>query len=77
MAHRRLRREEYTVGWVCALPIELATAQAMLDEKHESFQPNASNTNIYMLGRVEEHNIVITYLPEGQTDTNSAAVITI
>jgi hypothetical protein len=35
MAHRRLRRDEYTVGWVCALPIELAAAQEMLDEEHE------------------------------------------
>jgi hypothetical protein len=32
---RRLRREDYTVGWVCALPVELAAAKAMLDEKHE------------------------------------------
>jgi hypothetical protein len=52
------------VGWVCALPIELAAAQAMLDEKHESFQPDTRDTNIYTLGRVGEHNIVIAYLPE-------------
>ena len=77
MAHRRLRREEYTVGWVCALPIELATAQAMLDEKHESFQPDAGDTNIYTLGRVGEHNVVMACLPEGQTGTNSAAVVAI
>ena len=77
MAHRRLRREEYTVGWVCALPIELAAAQAMLDEKHESFQPDAGDTNIYTLGRVGEHNVVMACLPEGQTGTNSAAVFAI
>jgi nucleoside phosphorylase len=71
MARRRLRREEYTVGWVCALPIELAAAQAMLDE---IFQPDASDANIYTLGRVGEHNIVMACLPAGQTGTNSAAV---
>jgi hypothetical protein len=31
---RQLRRDDYTVGWVCALPVELAAAQQMLDEEH-------------------------------------------
>jgi hypothetical protein len=38
MARRQVRREEYTVGWVCALPIEFAAAQAMLDEEHEDLE---------------------------------------
>ena len=29
---RRLRRDNYTVGWICALHVELAAAQEMLDE---------------------------------------------
>jgi hypothetical protein len=29
---RLLRHDDYTVGWVCALPVELAAAQEMLDE---------------------------------------------
>jgi hypothetical protein len=28
---RRISHDDYAVGWVCALPIELAAAQAMLD----------------------------------------------
>ncbi len=35
MARRHLRRDEYTVGWVFALPIEPAAAQEMLDEEHD------------------------------------------
>jgi hypothetical protein len=31
----RLTRKDYTVGWVCALPVELAAAQEMLDEEHQ------------------------------------------
>ena len=31
---RTLSHGEYTVGWICALPIEGATAVAMLDERH-------------------------------------------
>ena len=34
MEQRRLRHGDYTIGWVCALPIELAAARQMLDEEH-------------------------------------------
>jgi nucleoside phosphorylase len=74
---RRPCREDYTVGWVCALFIELAAAQEMLDEEHEDFDHDANDTNIYTLGRISEHNVVIACLPEGQTGTNSAAVVAI
>ncbi|USP78617.1 kinesin light chain [Curvularia clavata] len=74
---RRLRRDEYTVGWVCALPVELAAAQEMLDEEHETPQSEVDDTNIYTCGRVGEHNVVIACLPEGQTGTNSAAAVAV
>lgn len=32
---RRLRRKDYTVGWICALPVELAAARMMLDDGHK------------------------------------------
>jgi nucleoside phosphorylase len=75
MAPRRLRREEYTVGWVCALPIELAAAQEMLDEEHENFHHDTNDTNIYTLGQIGEHNVVVACLPDGQTGTTSAAAV--
>ena len=71
----RLRREEYTVGWVCALSVELAAAQEMFDEEHETPQSEAHDTNIYTCGRIGEHNVVIACLPEGQMGTNSAAAV--
>ena len=74
---RRLRREDYTVGWVCALPVELAAAQEMLDEEHETPRTDAHGTNIYTCGRVGEHNVVIACLPKGQTGTNSAAAVAV
>jgi nucleoside phosphorylase len=77
MAGRRHRREDYTVGWLCALPVELAAAQEMLDEEHETIHHNANDTNIYSLGRIGEHNVVIACLPEGQTGTNSAAAVAV
>ncbi|KAF2399728.1 hypothetical protein EJ06DRAFT_530524, partial [Trichodelitschia bisporula] len=32
---RRLRHEDYTIGWICALDIELAAPRKMLDEEHQ------------------------------------------
>src|SRR5436305_720203 len=49
----------------------------MLDEEHEGFDHNANDTNIYTLGRIGEHNVVIVCLPEGQTGTNSAAAVAV
>lgn len=28
------RNEEYTVGWLCTLPIEIGAAKSMMDEEH-------------------------------------------
>jgi nucleoside phosphorylase len=74
---RQLRREDYTVGWVCALPVELAAAQEMLDEEHHTPRCDAHDTNLYTCGRVGEHNVVIACLPEGQTGTNLAAAVAV
>ncbi|KAF4540233.1 uncharacterized protein LTHEOB_9329 [Lasiodiplodia theobromae] len=74
MAHR-LNRDAYTVGWVCALPIELIAAQEMLDEEHDDLPPDGNDSNIYTLGSIGEHNVVIACLPAGQTGTNSAAAV--
>ena len=71
----QLRREDYTIGWICALPVELAAAQEMLDEEHDTPQCDAHDTNIYTCGRIDQHNIVIACLPEGQTGTHSAAAV--
>ena len=74
---RQLCREDYTVGWVCALPVELAAAQEMLDEEHDAPLCDAHDTNLYICGRVGQHNVVIACLPEGQTGTNSAAAVAV
>jgi nucleoside phosphorylase len=74
---RHLRRDDYTVGWVCALSVELAAAQEILDEEHDTHPSAAQDTNIYTCGRVGEHNVVFASLPEGQTGTNSAAAVAV
>ena len=61
---------------MCALPIELAAAQAMLDEQHHNLPQNSDDANTYTLRRIGEHNVVLACLPAGQTGTNSAAAVT-
>jgi ankyrin repeat protein/nucleoside phosphorylase len=75
---RTLRCQDYKIGWVCALPIELAAAEEMLDEPH-NVPPynNVHDTNLYTCGRVGQHNVVIACLPKGQTGTNSAAAVAV
>jgi nucleoside phosphorylase len=77
MARPRLRPEDYTVGWVCALPVELATATEMLDEEHQDVPQDARDTNVYTLGRIGGHNVVVSCLPAGQNGINSAAAVAV
>src|SRR5277367_4233998 len=70
---KSLKIEDYTVGWITALPIELAAATEMLDEEHDDLPQDPTDSNIYTFGRVGEHNVVIACLPAGQMGTTSAA----
>ncbi|CAH0047191.1 unnamed protein product [Clonostachys solani] len=72
-----LRRHSYTVAWICALHIELAAGQAMLDEVHDELPGCAADDNTYILGTVSGHNVVIACLPTNQYGTvNATNVIT-
>ncbi|KAJ5719270.1 hypothetical protein N7493_007725 [Penicillium malachiteum] len=68
-------RDRYTVGWLCALPVEFAAAKVMLDEVHEDCIAEPETDSTYQLGRIGEHNIVIACLPESQIGTSSAAAV--
>lgn len=52
----------FTVGWICALPIELVAAQGMLDEEYHAsgLQKHTRDTNSYFLGRIAFHKIALT-----------------
>ena len=75
MGGRRLKIEDYTVGWISALPVELAAAAELLDEEHEDLPQDSTDNNVYTFGRIGEHNVVIACLPAGQMGTNSAAMV--
>ncbi|CAG7949620.1 unnamed protein product [Penicillium salamii] len=69
------RHDRYTIAWICALYIEMAAAQVMLDEFHETLPTHADDRNTYVLGDISRHNVVIACLPEGQYGTNNAAIV--
>jgi nucleoside phosphorylase len=79
MAQLAHTHDDYTVGWICALPIELTAAMAMLDETHERLPQARSDHNNYTLGSVNtsmgKHNVAIACLPTGKTGIKSAAVV--
>jgi hypothetical protein len=69
-----LSPEDYTVGWICAISTEYVAAQAFLDEKHDSPEYVSQNdNNIYTLGRVWKHKVVIAVLPDGEYGIAAAA----
>lgn len=60
---------------MCALPVELAAAEALLDEKHEDAIPEVDDKdeNVYCMGSIAGHNVVIVCLPAGHIGNNPAA----
>jgi nucleoside phosphorylase len=74
---RQLHRDDYTVGWVCALPVELVAAQEMLDEEHHDLErdPADNDENLYALGSIGGHNVAIVCLPAGRIGNNPAAAV--
>ncbi|OGM46557.1 hypothetical protein ABOM_004619 [Aspergillus bombycis] len=67
--------DDYTVGWICALHIELTAAMAVLDVVHPSLPPRDGDDNHYTLGQIGLHNVAVACLPAGQTGTTSAATV--
>ncbi|KAL2816638.1 hypothetical protein BDW59DRAFT_136665 [Aspergillus cavernicola] len=70
-------RDEYTVGWICALPLEMAAVKAVLDHIHADLpaDPSMNDTNSYVLGSLSGHNVVAACLPFGVYGTTSAATV--
>ncbi|KAI1327072.1 nucleoside phosphorylase domain-containing protein [Xylariaceae sp. FL0255] len=75
MAAQPRTHNDYTVGWVCALPKEQTAAIAMLDQEHPDLPKLPNDPNTYTLGSIGDHNIVITCLPTGKIGTVPAATV--
>jgi nucleoside phosphorylase len=74
-SNRKLSHDDYTVAWICALPVEMAAAKCMLDEVHEDLPTPSHDHNSYTLGRIGKHNVVIAGLPNGKYGNTSATTV--
>jgi nucleoside phosphorylase len=70
-----LSHEDYTVGWICGLPLEMAAAKLMLDAIHPILPRPPNDQNTYILGNVGKHNVVIAGLPSGAYGNTSATSV--
>ena len=65
MATKSVPARDFTVGWVCALPVELAAAAEMMDEEFADLPSHPTDSNLYSFGRIGVHNVVAACLPAG------------
>ncbi|KAK0924157.1 hypothetical protein LTR29_018188 [Friedmanniomyces endolithicus] len=67
--------ESYIVGIICALAVEKAAVEAMLDEEHSRLAAMAADDNSYSPGRTGEHHVVVACLPAGVTGKASTVTV--
>ncbi|KAK5459620.1 hypothetical protein LTS15_003749 [Exophiala xenobiotica] len=67
--------KDYVIGIICALAVEKAAFQAMLDDVHDPLPTVTGDENSYTFGRIGVHNVVVACLPAGMTGNNSAATV--
>lgn len=67
--------DDYTVGWICPLVVEQGAARLMLDKIHGDLPQDRIDHNVYTLGSINGHNIVIAGLPT--MGNNSAASVVV
>lgn len=72
---KTIPHDEFNIAWICALPLEMAAAVAMLDERFQELPTDSRDQNTYILGRIKSHNIVIACLPSGVYGTISASIL--
>ncbi|KAL7788095.1 nucleoside phosphorylase domain-containing protein [Trichoderma afarasin] len=71
-----LRFEAYTIGWICALPVEAECALYMLDVRHRGIFPFVhGDDNQYEAGKIAGHNVVIASLPKKSIGSVSVATL--
>lgn len=65
----------YTIAWISALPLEMAAAKVMLDETHDPLPQPSTDHNIYTLGSISGHYVVVVCLPSGVYGTTAASTV--
>ncbi|KAL4982508.1 hypothetical protein BDW68DRAFT_195264 [Aspergillus falconensis] len=69
----KFTHDDYTVAWICPLEVEQIAAIQMLDCEHSRLPQPPNDHNVYTLGSINGHNIVIAGLHS--PGNNPAAVV--
>jgi len=76
MESKKPRKEQYTVGWICALPEpEWKASRILLDEEHATIPLSRTNKHQYVCGSMNGHDVVMGCLPAEQLGRASAAAV--
>lgn len=74
-ASTQLTADDYTVGIICALPLEMAAVTAMLDDRHVDLDLPPQDGNSYVWGKIHRHNVIVGCLQTGKCGTIHAAAL--
>jgi nucleoside phosphorylase len=70
-------RDEFEIGIICALPLEVDAVEALFDEHYDElgqiYRKQAGDANTYTTGRISGHHVVLAYMP-GMGNRSSASV---
>ncbi|QKX55328.1 uncharacterized protein TRUGW13939_02420 [Talaromyces rugulosus] len=69
--------DDYMVGWICVLLLEMAAAKLMLDVIYLTLSILLIDQNTYILGNIGDYNIVVMCLLAGVYSIISAVIIVI
>lgn len=70
------RYETYTVAVICAIGFEMSAVRYMLDCEHPRLPSKEGDPNLYVLGELSGHNVVLAWLPGNQGKGAAATVST-
>ena len=73
MSSQHYVHNDYSVAWICPLEVEQTAAIEMLDQQHPRLPQPSTDNNSYILGSIQDHNVVIGGLPT--TGNCSAATV--
>ncbi|RYP12681.1 hypothetical protein DL765_007220 [Monosporascus sp. GIB2] len=68
--------DDYTVAVICAMTFEMSAVRYMLDREHPRLRSQQGDSNIYVLGTLSGHNVVLACLPGNQGKGSAATVAT-
>ncbi|KAF3912608.1 hypothetical protein AA313_de0206115 [Arthrobotrys entomopaga] len=68
--------KHYTVAVVTTLELEMTAIRYMLDDEHERLPLQPGDSNLYTLGKLNRHNVVLVCLPGTQGNNESSSTVT-